>query len=137
MLNKSLSIGLLLVSALGFVAAGPTKGVINNSEFRVPASRDEGAPGEADIVEEFRGNQKASVLVKGDHRPITDLEVLVFEVSTTGGEDKLVARDKGTKDIVGVVWTPPRTGMYRIVVRNPSKFHPEKNPYNSCYVTIR
>ena len=133
---KTVWASMVFLSLIGDAGAGPTKGVINRDDFQVPASTTEGVPGEADFIEEFRGNQRARVIVKGDHRPVTDLEVLVYEVSTTGGEDKLVARDKGTRDIVGVVWTPPRTGMYRIVVRNPAPAS-RANPYNICYVTMR
>lgn len=133
---KTALASMVLSLSIGYAVAGPTRGVINRDDFQVPASAAEGVPGEAELIEEFRGNQRARVIVKGDHQPITDLEVLVYEVSTTGGEEKLVARDKGTRDLVGIVWTPPRTGMYRIVIRNPAP-QSRTNPYNKCYVTVR
>lgn len=134
--KKILAMVVLVMVAFGGAVGGPVLGPKRVSDFRVPASQTPGVPGENDYAVECRGNEKTSVMVMGDHRPVVDLELLVFEV-LGNGEDKLVARDVGTKDIVGVVFTPPRTGMYRIVVRNPSTFQKDINPYNGCYLSIR
>lgn len=127
----------VLLAALSSASAGPTNGPISQSGFRVPASQQEGVPGESDMIVECRGNERVSVMVRGDHRPVTDLEILVYQVPTMGETEKLIARDSGTKDLVGVVFTPLKTGMYRIVVKNPSRFEPSTNPYNECYLSIR
>jgi len=137
------SVGLLLALAVGVALAGPTQGTINRSngrrdnDVKVPSSKEEGVPGENDeFVIECRANQRTSILIRGDHAPVTDLEVLVYEMSPGQSEGKLVARDKGTRDLIGAVWVPPKTATYRIVIRNSSKYAPD-NPYNSCYVTIK
>lgn len=142
MATKIATIALLLAVALGVAFAGPTQGTINrndnhNNEVRVPSSKEPGIPGENDeFVIECRANQQTSILIRGDHAPVTDLEVLVYELSADKGEGKLVARDKGTGDLIGTVWIPAKTAQYRIVIRNPAPFS-EQNPYNRCYVTIK
>jgi hypothetical protein len=143
MRSKILSLGVLLGVALGIAVATPTSGLVNRmnasgeNDVRVPSSKADGVPGENDeFVLECRANERTSILIKGDHKPVCDLEVLVYEVSPGKAEGRLIARDKGTRDLIGTTWVPPRTATYRIVIRNPSMFTKE-NPYNSCYVTIK
>lgn len=115
--------------------ASPIKAV-NQVDFEVPSSKAAGEPGESDITLECRGNERTSVMIKGDHRPVTDMEILVFEPASAGGPEKVIAHGKGTRDLVGVVFVPARTGMYRIVFRNHAEYTKE-NPYNRCYLTIK
>jgi len=142
MAKKIAALALLLAVALGVAIGGPTQGTINrndnhNNEVRVPSSKEPGVPGENDeFVIECRANQRTSILIRGDHAPVTELEVLVYEMAGDKAEGKLVARDKGTGDLIGTVWIPAKTGQYRIVIRNPAPFSQE-NPYNRCYVTIK
>jgi hypothetical protein len=124
-----------LLAALGAAVAGPVDGP-TSMELRVPASKP-GEIGEADFTREFKGGQRAAVIIVGDHRPVVDLEVRVYETSKDSTEEKLVARDGGGKDILGAVWIPARTGSYRIVIRNPSEYKPDTNPYDKCYIAIR
>jgi hypothetical protein len=77
----------------------------------------------------FLGGERACVLAIGDQTieikegehvkaPIVNLHVSIFD-----GKGTLIVEDKGnsdlTGDVVGVVWYPPRTGEYRVEVRNP------------------
>jgi hypothetical protein len=69
------------------------------------------------ITKRFRGGERASVHVNGDHKDVTTVLISVHD-----DKDKLVAEDKGRDlpigDIGAVVWFPPRDGDYRITVRN-------------------
>lgn len=132
-MRRLLSVAIVL--ALGLAWAGPVGGPKNSSQFQVPASRQEGVPGSRDLLVECQANERTSVLVKGDHQPVANLELLVFYV--VGDEETLVARDFGTADLLGVEFVPPRAGTYRIVVRNPAPFHPERNPHNNCYLSVQ
>ena len=123
------SVGLTFLFAAAVFAGGV--GGPKHMKVKVPASRSS-EPGEAAIKHEFNGGQRASIVVTGDHRPVVDLKILIFDDAT----GKLVAQDGGGGDIVGVSWIPPRKGFYRIVIRNPSEFVAEKNPYNDCTVAI-
>lgn len=125
----------VLLAALGTAVAGPVDGP-TSMKLRVPASKP-GEIGEAEFTREFKGGQRAAVIIVGDHRPVVDLEVRVYETRSDSTEEKLVARDGGGKDILGAVWIPARTGSYRIVIRNPSAYKTDTNPYDECYVAIK
>jgi len=124
-----------LCVATGAVLAGPVDGP-SSFRLQVPSTKGEQV-GEAEFVREFRGGQRACVIVVGDHDPVVELEVRVYETEKDStAEGKLVARDGGGKDVLGAVWVPARTGPYRIVILNPSPFGP-KNPYNRCYIAVK
>src|SRR5688572_13485812 len=63
----------------------------------------------------FRGGERACVLAIGDHDPVVDIQVSVFDE-----KGNLVAEEKGNgtpvSDFVAVVWYPPRDADYRIEV---------------------
>jgi hypothetical protein len=59
----------------------------------------------------FRANQRACVIVEGDHNPTMNLQIKVFD---TAGS--LVAADTGGGDFIAVMWYPPRTQEYRIAI---------------------
>jgi hypothetical protein len=84
------------------------------------------APGTADFQEAFRGGRRACVIVKGDHRPVVDLALSVYDAN-----GRLVAKDEGRGDFVAAVWYPPRDATYRIVIHNPGK------EYNDCYIVVK
>jgi hypothetical protein len=129
--------GMVAVVVVAGLRADPVEGP-KIMGLRVPAAAAKGEVGEAELVERFQGGKPARVIVVGDHDPVADLEVLVFEVSEKGVDGKQVAHDGGPEqgDRVGVVWYPPRTGSYRIVVRNPAP-RSEKNPYCKATISIR
>ena len=78
------------------------------------------------------------MIVVGDHNPVADLQISVYEMSGKGTEGKLIAQDGGPEqgDRVGVVWYPPRTASYRIVVRNPAP-KSAQNLRNLALMSIR
>jgi hypothetical protein len=130
--------GVALVAALAVpLADGSPIKPVETTKVEVPASRQPGVPGETDMIVECRGNQRTAVLLKGDHRPVGDLEVLVFELPKGSGPEKLIAHGKGTKDLVGVVFVPDRAGPVRIVFRNHAEYKEKINPYNECYLAVK
>jgi len=129
----------LMLTAVGLVSlrAGPVGGPQFVQQFKIPAAEKD-APGEEEMTVRFEGGRPARVIVVGDHKPVTDLELFVYEVSEKGREGKQVAHDGGPMqgDRVGVVWYPPRAGNYRIVVRNPAP-KSKDNPYCEAMMSIR
>jgi hypothetical protein len=69
------------------------------------------AGGTYEFVDVFRGNQRACVIIEGDHNPIINLTVKVFDSA-----GKEVAVDNGGGDVIAAMWYPPRTQEYRVVV---------------------
>lgn len=61
--------------------------------------------------ERYRGGELAVVILVGDGS--TDLDLLVYDEA-----GDLVTSSANARDRESVSWTPPRTGWYRIVVRN-------------------
>ena len=116
----------------GATWSGPVKGASSPGKVQVP-SAEGGSPGESAITVPFRANERAAVIIRGDHNPVADLEIVIFEA---GGNGQPVAHGKGSKDLVAAVWTPLRTGEYRILFRNSAPFS-KSNPYNECYVAFK
>lgn len=81
--------------------------------------------------EKFKGGERACVLAfQSEHKTI-NLHLIVYDAKTNEivGEDK--SNTKFVGDYVGVVWYPPRTGEYKIEVRQSGT---EKV---KCYVAIK
>jgi|SRR5262245_4043474 len=76
--------------------------------------------------EKFRGGQRACVIVRGDHKPVVNLALSVYDA-----KDELVAEDRGGGDYVAVIWYPPRDALYKIKVHNPGI------EYNDCYISLK
>lgn len=89
--------------------------------------------GEVDMVRTFKGGERACAIVVGDHNPVADMEIIVYD-----SKDRIVVQDGGQKlgDVVGVVWHPQRTEQFRIVIRNPAT-KTRNNPHNHCWVAIK
>jgi hypothetical protein len=83
-------------------------------------------PGKAEFKETFMGGRRACVIVKGDHDPVVDLGVYVYDAN-----ERLVAKDEGRGDFVAAIWYPPRDASYRIVVHNPA------SQWNKCYIVVK
>jgi hypothetical protein len=126
--------GMIAIGVAAVLRAEPVGGPQYVEAFRVPATKGSEI-GEAEQVFRFEGGKPARVILIGDHNPVADLEIFVFEVSEKGVDGKLVAHDGGPEqgDRLGVVWYPPRTGNYRIVVRNPA---PQTKENLWCGVTM-
>jgi hypothetical protein len=129
--------GMIVIGAGAMLRAGPVGGPQYIQQFKVPATKGSEI-GEADQVFRFEGGKPARVILVGDHKPVADLEIFVFEVSEKGVDGKLVAHDGGPEqgDRLGVVWYPPRTGNYRIVVRNPAP-QTKENPWCEANMSVR
>jgi hypothetical protein len=86
--------------------------------------------GQLEIVKTFAAGKRACVLVIGDHNPIQQLTVTVYDK-----QGKVVARDEGqgekSMDFVTAVWYPPREQSYRIVIQNGDR------DYNVCKIAIK
>jgi hypothetical protein len=85
-------------------------------------SKERGKLGEFD----FKGGERACVIVMGDHNPIVDL---VLEIRDA--EEQVVAKYDRGGDIGAAIWYPPRDGRYSIHLYNPGK------EYNEVYVVIK
>ncbi len=86
-------------------------------------------PGTLDFTKTFLAGQRACVIVIGDHDPVVDLEIQVFDA-----KGNLVAQDKGqgtARDYAAVMWYPPRQEPYRIVVSNYG------SAYNVCSIAVK
>jgi hypothetical protein len=77
--------------------------------------------------EAFRGNQRACVMVEGDHKPIENLKIVVTDL-----QGKVVARDDGPGDFVVAIWYPPRTAEYLITITGDAK-----KDYNELDVVMK
>jgi hypothetical protein len=75
---------------------------------------------------EFRAGQRACVIVMGDHDPVVNLGLFVYDAN-----GNLVARDEGGGDFVAVIWYPPRTATYRVKLKNPG------TEWNKCWVSVQ
>lgn len=82
--------------------------------FSVPRDKLRIDPGEVfSFKETFRGGQRACILAEGDHRPVVDIKIQVFDAN-----GKLVAEDADGGDYVAAIWYPPRDAEYRISVQH-------------------
>lgn len=64
----------------------------------------------------FKGGERACIIVEGDHRPVVDLFVEVFDE-----QGNLVAQDRHGGDLCAVIWYPPEDGEYDVHVHNTGK----------------
>ena len=124
-----LGLAVLAVGPAGH--AGPVDGPRGFYE-QVPAGSilgGERSPGVYSVVKTFRGGERAAVHAIGDHQPVVDLTVNVYDK-----DNRLVATDTGrgaVGDLVAVVWYPPRTAPYRIEVLSPGPIA------NKCFIVIK
>jgi hypothetical protein len=80
----------------------------------------------------FVGNERACVIVKGDHDPVMDLVVKVFD-----RQGKLIAQDNGG-DVLAVIWYPPRSEDYFIEInQDPADKTAFKDGYNALYIAVK
>jgi hypothetical protein len=82
-----------------------------------------------EIRRAYAAGQRACVIVIGDHDPVVDVEVRIYD-----SQKQLVAKRRGTAaapDFVAVMWYPPRDETYRIEVRSYGKIE------NICSVAFK
>ncbi len=108
----------LLLVALG--TGSPLSGKRNLGRKRIE--------GDSNLIirEKFRGGERACVMVKGDHNPVVDLGVYVYDE-----KDQLVAQDEAGGEYVAAIWYPPRDAVYKIRIHNTGE------RYNACYISLK
>jgi hypothetical protein len=74
----------------------------------------------------FKGNERACVILRGDHDPVVDLAIYVYDE-----KDNLVAKDDAGGDLCAAIWYPPRTAAYKIVLQCKG------DVFNKCYLSIK
>jgi len=72
----------------------------------------------------FRGGERACVIVVGDHKPRSPTEVRVFDA-----RGRLVAESKSPNDTAAVLWYPPVSAPYRVVIHNVGEIYNEMTVY--------
>jgi hypothetical protein len=88
-----------------------------------------GAKGRKELVRTFAAGERACVIAIGDHKPVVELTLTVYDE-----KDEVVAQDRGTGeagDFVAAIWYPPREASYRIVIDSPGV------EYNDVAVSIK
>jgi hypothetical protein len=119
----------VLPAMVAFAVASPVEGP-SWSRKEVPAGTNGGAePGALEYKKLYVAGQRACVIAIGDHKPVVDLEIKVYD-----SKGLLVAQARGkepARDFVAVFWYPPREESYRIVI---SSYGTE---YNKCSLAFK
>src|SRR5439155_8199562 len=63
------------------------------------------------FTDTFRANERACIIVEGDHEPVMDLKITV-----TDQQKNVVAQDTAGGDFVSAIWYPPRQERYTITI---------------------
>jgi hypothetical protein len=119
--------GLLLLALVPFSRSAPVDGSFWQRKEIGAASA--GQPGMTPFSRTYAAGQRACVIVIGDHDPVVDVEIKVYD-----SKEQIVAEDRGSeqaKDFVAVMWYPPRQETYRIEVYNYGQ------QYNKCSIAIK
>ncbi len=74
----------------------------------------------------FRGNERACVMVEGDHKPVTNIHLRVKDA-----QGNLVAEDRAGGDFVSAIWYPPRTQAYTVTITF------DGNEYNDLDIVVK
>jgi hypothetical protein len=110
----------VLLAIAGSGNSSPIKGKHAASDQRI------GGKSRLALKMEFRGGERACVIVQGSHNPVVDLVVTVLDA--TG---KVVAKDDGGGDFVAAIWYPPRTAVYGIQILNAGEED------STCYISLK
>jgi hypothetical protein len=117
----TLAVLAVLASASGLVEGSPQEGGIAIPRVRLEAQDKRRLP-----PLRFKGNERACAILMGDHRPVVDLAIYVYDEKGT-----LVAKDDAGLDYCAAIWYPPRTATYTIVLENKGR------EYNDCYLSLK
>lgn len=126
------AVGVSLLSLAPFSHGGPVNGTAWSYEQVGAGTVRDGVvtePGCLHFTKAYVAGQRACVVVIGDHNPIVDVEVKVYDE-----KNQLVAQDRGqgkAKDFVAVMWYPPRQETYRIEVCSYGK------EFNKCSIAFK
>ncbi len=127
-----LPIGLVFLALVPFSRGAPVEGTSWAYRVIKEGSESDGKvtePGSLELSKVFVAGQKASVIVIGDHDPVVDVEIKVYD-----SKKNLVAHDRGkapSQDFVAVMWYPPREERYQIVINSYGKIP------NKCSVAVK
>jgi hypothetical protein len=80
---------------------------------------------------QFVANERACVIVEGDHDPVMKLVVKVFDP-----QGNLVTEDSGG-DLLAVTWYPPRTQVYDVEIRKDPSDQTAFKMYNDLDVVVK
>jgi hypothetical protein len=106
---------ILAILGIVFLSIGPLQSSPLRGHYREQRLKNEkharlSAGATYDFRDSFRANQRACVIVEGDHNPKVNLTVKVFDSS-----GNLVASDnKG--DFLAAIWYPSRTQEYLVSI---------------------
>jgi len=109
-------LGFLLLG-VGPALSGPVRG-----HYRISRVDENGRPNRLEmnqtytIRETFKANERACVIIEGDHNPVANITLKVHDAN-----GKLVAADTAGGDIVATTWYPPRTQQYTISITSDGK----------------
>lgn len=115
------------ITALALLAFSALTPISRSSPVNGVIARKYEVPGEGLTLPpvKFRGGQRASVQVIGDHQSAS-----IVHVTIKDDKGNVIAEEKGREhpvaDIAAVIWYPPRDAEYRIHIRNvdsrPAKY---------------
>jgi hypothetical protein len=118
------AVGLLVLALAAPLRSGPVDGT-SWAKVQVPGGSgtisggSASEPGTWSLSRTFAAGQRACVIAIGDHEPIVDVEIKVYD-----SKNELVVKRRGAEpapDFVMVVWYPPRQENYRIVINSYGK----------------
>jgi hypothetical protein len=110
----------LVLSHPGPGGGSPLEGKLSLGEQRIPKGK------RLRFEKQFRGGERACVIVKGDHDPVVDLSVSVYDQ-----KGNLIAKDDAGGDFVSAIWYPLRDAIYRIEIVHSGA------DYNECDITLK
>lgn len=99
--------------------AGPLKGTVSTRQ-RIEAGKN------LRFEMRFKANERACVILIGDHRPVVSLAIFVRDA-----KGKLVAQDDPGGDFCAAIWYPAREGTYIVELVNRG------DVYNNCYLAVK
>jgi hypothetical protein len=119
---KALALAGMLAAGLAWgspAQAGPLKGGMHDKR-RIEANAS------LRFKVTFKGNERACFIVIGDHRPVVDLVVSVYDE-----KERLITRVDPGGDICAAIWYPERDATYIVEVENRGE------DYNECYIVAK
>jgi hypothetical protein len=117
-------VGLLMLAVAMPGHGGPVDGS-SWTKVQVPAGGgsiqggNASEPGTWSLTRTFAAGQRASVIAIGDHDPVVDVEIKIYD-----SKNQLVVKRRGAEpapDFVMVTWYPPREENYKIEVNSYGK----------------
>jgi len=115
----------IVLLGMGSVQSSPLRGHYREAQLTNDKRRRLQVGSAYEFRDTFRANQRACVIVEGDHKPPTNLTIKVFDAA--GNQ---VASDSGG-DILAVMWYPPRTQDYVVSITG------DGDQYNDLDIVVK